>query len=227
MAAHEHRDVRRARPAVDRRARVVLGRGRALPRPAVHRAVHRGARHVGGDRRRRSGSPAAAPTSRSAASTGGPTTRSAPREPAVVWEGEEGDVRTLTYVGAAHAHRSHRVRLGAPAASAPATRSACSCRWCPRRSPRCSRSRSSARSSCRSSPGYGADAVAIRLEDGGAVALVTADGFTRRGRGRSDEGDRRRRGRAGPVGAHGRRRAAARPHRRADAGRVATSRSTS
>jgi acetyl-CoA synthetase len=30
--------------------------------------------------------------------------------------------------------------------------------------------------------GYGADAVAIRLEDAGAVALITADGFTRRGR---------------------------------------------
>jgi acetyl-CoA synthetase len=30
--------------------------------------------------------------------------------------------------------------------------------------------------------GYGADAVAVRLEDGGACALVTADGFTRRGR---------------------------------------------
>jgi acetyl-CoA synthetase len=30
--------------------------------------------------------------------------------------------------------------------------------------------------------GYGADAVAIRLEDAGAVALITADGFTRRGK---------------------------------------------
>jgi acetyl-CoA synthetase len=30
--------------------------------------------------------------------------------------------------------------------------------------------------------GYGADAVAIRLVDAGAVALITADGFTRRGR---------------------------------------------
>ena len=30
--------------------------------------------------------------------------------------------------------------------------------------------------------GYGADAVAIRLDDADAVALVTADGFTRRGR---------------------------------------------
>ena len=30
--------------------------------------------------------------------------------------------------------------------------------------------------------GYGADAVAIRLQDAGAVALITADGFTRRGK---------------------------------------------
>src|SRR6185437_6466294 len=30
--------------------------------------------------------------------------------------------------------------------------------------------------------GYGADAVAVRLEDASAVALITADGFTRRGK---------------------------------------------
>ncbi len=30
--------------------------------------------------------------------------------------------------------------------------------------------------------GYGADAVAVRLEDAGAVAMITADGFTRRGK---------------------------------------------
>ena len=30
--------------------------------------------------------------------------------------------------------------------------------------------------------GYGADAVAVRLQDAGAVALITADGFTRRGK---------------------------------------------
>jgi acetyl-CoA synthetase len=30
--------------------------------------------------------------------------------------------------------------------------------------------------------GYGADAVAVRLDDAGAVALITADGFTRRGK---------------------------------------------
>ena len=45
--------------------------------------------------------------------------------------------------------------------------------------------------------GYGADAVAVRLEDAGAVALITADGFTRRGKVVADEGDRRRGGRAG------------------------------
>ena len=64
----------------------------------------------------------------------------------------------------------------------PATRSACSSRWFRRRSPRCSRSRSSARAFLPIFSGYGADAVAIRLEDAGAVALITADGFTRRGR---------------------------------------------
>src|SRR5712664_442800 len=30
--------------------------------------------------------------------------------------------------------------------------------------------------------GYGADAVSVRLDDAGAVALITADGFTRRGK---------------------------------------------
>ena len=57
--------------------------------------------------------------------------------------------------------------------------------------------------------GYGADAVAVRLEDAGAVALVTADGFTRRGKtvpmketadaavARVDDGPHRR-GRAAP-----------------------------
>ena len=98
MAARGHRDVRRAGAAVDRRARMVLGRGRAVPRPPVLRAVHRGARHVGRHPvgevvRRRSHA-----TSRSAASTAGPTIPSAPTEPAVVWEGEEGEVRTLTCV---------------------------------------------------------------------------------------------------------------------------------
>ena len=67
--------------------------------------------------------------------------------------------------------------------------------------------------------GYGADAVAIRLVDAGAAALITADGFTRRGTRRADEGDRGRRGRAGSVGAHGRRRPPSRTHRRSHAAR--------
>ena len=65
--------------------------------------------------------------------------------------------------------------------------------------------------------GYGADAVAIRLEDGGAVALVTADGFTRP---RPASFPMKETADAAvaqvAVGAHGRRRAATRPHRRAD-----------
>ena len=43
--------------------------------------------------------------------------------------------------------------------------------------------------------GYGAEAVATRLQDAEAVALITADGFTRAGQGRADEGDGRRGGR--------------------------------
>ena len=75
------------------------------------------------------------------------------RRPRVIWEGEEGDgprrspVRELR-----DADRPHRGRAARRGVWARATRSACSCRWCPRRSPRCSRSPSSARSSCRSSP---------------------------------------------------------------------------
>ena len=103
-------------------------------------------------RRGPSGSPAAAATSRSRASTGTPTTRRRADEPRSCGKARRATVRTLTWTRAAHAHRSHRVRAWPHAVSVPATRSACSCRWCPRRSPRCSPSRSSARSSCRSSP---------------------------------------------------------------------------
>ena len=64
--------------------------------------------------------------------------------------------------------------------------------------------------------GYGADAVAVRLQDAGAVALVTADGFRRRGKLVADEGDGRRRRRAGADRAHRarRRRRGPRPTRR-------------
>ena len=53
--------------------------------------------------------------------------------------------------------------------------------------------------------GYGAEAVAVRLEEGAAKALVTADGTTRRGKIDPDEGDRRRRGRRGAGASHTRR----------------------
>ena len=75
--------------------------------------------------------------------------------------------------------------------------------------------------------GYGAEAVAVRLADADAVALITCDGFTRRGRVVADEGDRRRGRRPGRHRAHCRRGAPARPHRHADDARIATSRSRS
>ncbi len=68
--------------------------------------------------------------------------------------------------------------------------------------------------------GYGADAVAIRLEDAGAVAFDHRRRLHASRPRRADEGDGGRRRRAGPVGAHRRRRAAPRSHRRADAGRA-------
>ena len=47
--------------------------------------------------------------------------------------------------------------------------------------------------------GYGADAVATRLQDAGVKVLITADGFWRRGQAVRDEGGRRRGGRCRAV----------------------------
>ena len=59
---------------------------------------------------------AAAATSRSRASIATPTTPRPRDRAAVVWEGEEGEVRTLTVDRAARAHRSHRARDWPPRA---------------------------------------------------------------------------------------------------------------
>ncbi|MGQ0826592.1 MAG: AMP-binding protein [Actinomycetota bacterium] len=102
-------------------------------------------------------------------------------EPAVVWEGEEGAVRTLTWqqlraltdeIAAGLSARGVGVgdAVGLFLPMVPETVAALF---------------AVAKIGAIFLPifsGYGADAVAIRLEDGGAVALVTADGFTRRGR---------------------------------------------
>jgi acetyl-CoA synthetase len=100
---------------------------------------------------------------------------------AIVWEGEEGDVRTLSWgelramsdriasgLVARGVHEGDAVGLFLP--MVPETVAALL---------------AVAKIGARFLPifsGYGADAVAIRLDDGGAVTVVTADGFTRRGR---------------------------------------------
>jgi acetyl-CoA synthetase len=100
---------------------------------------------------------------------------------AIVWEGEEGEVRTLTWVELreltdrmASGLAARGVQLGDGVGlflpMVPETVAALL---------------AVAKLGAVFLPifsGYGADAVAVRLEDAGAVALVTADGFTRRGK---------------------------------------------
>jgi acetyl-CoA synthetase len=102
-------------------------------------------------------------------------------QPAIVWEGEEGAVRTWTWSELRTATDQIAAGLRARGVGAgdavglflpmvPETVAALF---------------AVAKLGALSLPifsGYGADAVAIRLVDAGAVALVTADGFTRRGR---------------------------------------------
>ena len=86
-----HRRLPDARRAVDRRAGVVLGRGRAVPRHPVLAAVRPRCSTLPTASRGRSGSPAGAATSRSTCvdrCADDPATRD---DAAVVWEGEDGD----------------------------------------------------------------------------------------------------------------------------------------
>jgi len=102
-------------------------------------------------------------------------------EPAVIWEGEEGTVRTLSWVelreltdAIAHGLRARGVRKGDAVGL-----------FLPMLPETVAAVFAVAKLGAVFLPifsGYGADAVAIRLADAGAVALITADGFTRRGR---------------------------------------------
>ena len=106
---------------------------------------------------------------------------STPDEPAVVWEGEEGAVRSVSYAELramadrlAHGLRSIGVgrgdRVGIYMPMAPETVAA---------------TLACAKLGAIYLPifsGFGADAVAARLQDAAAVALITADGTYRRGR---------------------------------------------
>ena len=101
-------------------------------------------------------------------------------QPPSIWEAEDGAVRTWTYRGAARdVNRLANVlkRLGVGRG----TRSGSSCPCAPRRP---SRTLAICRIGAIYSPsfsGYGAQAVAARLEDCDAKVLITADGFPRRG----------------------------------------------
>jgi acetyl-CoA synthetase len=100
---------------------------------------------------------------------------------AVVWEGEAGDIRTLTWVELraltdclANGLRSRGVKRGdAVGLFLPMIPETVAALF------------AIAKLGAVFLPifsGYGADAVAVRLEDADAVALITADGFTRRGK---------------------------------------------
>ena len=170
------------RRAFDRRSRVVLGRGRAVPRHPVLEALRPGARHYRrhpvGEMVRR----AASATSRPRASIVRPTTRPSrdERRGGVGGRGRRGRAR---YVGrAARAHRPHRIRTARLAACSAATRSGLFLPMIPETVAALFAVAKLGAVFLPIFSGYGADAVAVRLEDAGAVALITADGFTRRGK---------------------------------------------
>ena len=100
---------------------------------------------------------------------------------AIIWEGEPGDRRVLTYwdmareVGrCANALKRLGRAAGRPGRDLPA-------RWCPRRRSPCSPAPGSARCTRWCSAGSRAESLRDRINDAGAVALITADGGYRRG----------------------------------------------
>ena len=99
----------------------------------------------------------------------------------MIWEGEDGETRTLTGGELRRPHRSHRVRVvGAGRREGDAVGF-----FMPMVPETVAALFAIAKIGAIFLPifsGYGADAVAIRLQDADAVALVTAESFTRRGK---------------------------------------------
>jgi len=107
-----------------------------------------------------------------------PATRDAA---AIVWEGEEGDVRTLTWTEL----RSLTDQMASGLAARGVKSGDAVGLFLPMVPETVAAVFAVAKLGAIFLPifsGYGADAVAVRLEDAGAVALITADGFTRRGK---------------------------------------------
>jgi acetyl-CoA synthetase len=102
-------------------------------------------------------------------------------EPAIVWEGEDGETRTLT----GEELRVLTDRIAAGLHSRGVREGDAVGLFCPMLPETVAALFAIAKLGAMFLPifsGYGPDAVAIRLEDAHAVALVTADGFTRRGK---------------------------------------------
>jgi acetyl-CoA synthetase len=100
---------------------------------------------------------------------------------AIVWEGEEGDVRTFTWVEL----RSLTDRMASGLAARGVGIGDAVGLFLPMIPETVAALFAVAKLGAVFLPifsGYGADAVAVRLEDADAVALITADGFTRRGK---------------------------------------------
>jgi acetyl-CoA synthetase len=107
-----------------------------------------------------------------------PATRDAA---AIVWEGEEGDVRTLTWSEL----RSLTDRMASGLAARGVKLGDAVGLFLPMVPETVAALLAVAKLGAVFLPifsGYGAEAVAVRLDDAGAVALVTVDGFTRRGK---------------------------------------------
>ena len=102
-------------------------------------------------------------------------------QPAVVWEGEEGVTRTLTYSEL----RTLTDRFAAGLAARGVREGDAVGLFLPMIPETVAALLAVAKLGAFFLPifsGYGAEAVALRLSDAGAVALITADGFTRRGK---------------------------------------------
>ena len=185
------------RRPLDRRARMVLGRGRPLPRHRVLDAVRRRCST------RRDGIPWATWFTggrcnlAARASTAGPTTRDGATAPRSSGRARKATTRTLTWRELRDAHRPHRV--GPRGARRGARRRG---RALPADGPGDGRRAVRRREARRDLP---ADLLRLRRRRGRGPARgratrtrsITADGFTRRGQVGADEGDRRRGGRAG------------------------------
>ena len=105
----------------------------------------------------------------------------APDRPAVVWEGEDGEVRRLTYAGL-RAEVDAMARLLEGRGVAAGDRVGV---FLPMVPETVATVLAVAKLGAVFLPlfsGFGADAIATRLQDAGASVLVTADGFLRRGR---------------------------------------------